>query len=126
MPFPSDQAPRGLDRWWRDATVRQQLEDIIDSSDLAADLVGRGDETFLADRVLQAAGAAITGRIGEAARRLPDDFRAEFPEVRWKQIVDIRNRVAHDYRGVDPAIVWSTLELAVPDLIHQLGLDQVR
>lgn len=115
-----------LDRWWRDPVARQRLEDIIESGDLAADLVARGYETFIADRVLQAAGAAIAGRIGEAARHLPDDFRAEFGEVPWKQIVDMRNRVAHDYRSVDPTIVWSTLELAVPELIRHLGLDQAR
>ncbi len=115
-----------LDRWWRDGKVRQTLEDLNDLASVAGDLVRRTYARFIVDRVLQMAGEAVITRIGEAARRLPVAFQADFPEVPWKQIVDMRNRLVHHYEVTDPDQVWNTLERSVPELSAALGLDMVR
>ena len=44
--------------------------------------------------------------IGEAANRLPDDFKLQYPDIDWIQIVGLRHRIVHDYFGVDLDIIW--------------------
>ena len=58
--------------------------------------------------------------IGEAANRLPDVFRKNFPEIDWVRIRGFRNRIVHDYFGIDYSIVWNIKEAYLPQLIAQL------
>ena len=48
--------------------------------------------------------------IGEAANRIDPDFRDKTPEIEWKRIRGFRNRIVHDYFGIDYEIVWSIIE----------------
>lgn len=59
--------------------------------------------------------------IGEAANRLDPDFRMEQNQVDWKQIRGFRNRLVHDYFGVDMEIVWAIVENDVEELQFQLN-----
>jgi uncharacterized protein with HEPN domain len=111
-----------LNRWWRDPKVRQTLEDVVDFAAMAADLVGRGFEPFMADRILQVAGETVITRIGEAANRLPDAFRAEFADVPWRGVIGMRNRLVHHYEATDPEQVWAALERSIPEFVAKLGL----
>jgi uncharacterized protein with HEPN domain len=58
--------------------------------------------------------------IGEAANRLPDDFKEKFPSIDWHRIRGFRNRIVHDYFGIDHSIVWQIKENFLPDMIIQL------
>ena len=58
--------------------------------------------------------------IGEAANRLDDDFKGRFPDIDWQRIRGFRNRIVHDYFGIDYAIVWRIKETFLPDMITQL------
>jgi len=60
--------------------------------------------------------------IGEAANRLPEDFKATFPEIDWQRIRGFRNRIVHDYFGIDYSIVWTIKETFLPQMIAQLQL----
>lgn len=111
-----------LTGWWRDRKVRQTLEDLRDFATIANDLVTRGYEVFIADQVLQLAGEAIITRVGEAAKRLPEAFQQDFPQIRWRPIIDMRNRLVHHYEATDPDQVWTALEVSLPDFIQALGL----
>jgi uncharacterized protein with HEPN domain len=108
--------------WWRDRKVRQTLEDLREFDSIARDLITRGYDEFMADRVLQVAGEAIITRIGEAANRLPEVFQNDFPEVPWRQIIDMRNRLVHHYEVTDPDQVWTALHESLPEFIQALGL----
>ena len=44
--------------------------------------------------------------IGEAANRIPDEIREHYPEINWFRIRGFRNRIVHDYMGIDYSIVW--------------------
>ena len=44
--------------------------------------------------------------IGEAANRLPDNFKDKYPNIDWHRIRGFRNRIVHDYFGIDYSIVW--------------------
>jgi uncharacterized protein with HEPN domain len=48
--------------------------------------------------------------MGEAANKLPEDVRDRYPEVSWQEIIGMRNRLIHEYFGVDFDIVWQTIE----------------
>ena len=58
--------------------------------------------------------------IGEAANRIDPDFTTMNPEIEWKRIRGFRNRIVHDYFGIDYDIVWSIVENDLDDLIDRL------
>jgi uncharacterized protein with HEPN domain len=58
--------------------------------------------------------------IGEAANRINPDFKMKNPEIRWNRIRGFRNRIVHDYFGIDYEIVWSIIENDLNDLIDRL------
>lgn len=58
--------------------------------------------------------------IGEAANRLPEEFKDKFPSIDWHRIRGFRNRIVHDYFGIDYSIVWQIKEAFLPEMIAQL------
>ncbi len=58
--------------------------------------------------------------IGEAANRISPDFRDCNPEIEWTRIRGFRNRIVHDYFGIDYEIVWSIIESYLDELINWL------
>lgn len=58
--------------------------------------------------------------VGEAANRLPEDFKDCFPNIDWHRIRGFRNRIVHDYFGIDYSIVWTIKESFLPIMIYQL------
>jgi uncharacterized protein with HEPN domain len=58
--------------------------------------------------------------IGEAANRLSEDFKDEHLDIDWHRIRGFRNRIVHDYFGIDYSIVWEIKELFLPNLIATL------
>ncbi|MCD8741889.1 DUF86 domain-containing protein [Mucilaginibacter roseus] len=58
--------------------------------------------------------------IGEAANRLPESFRDENPEIDWHKIRGLRNRIVHDYFGIDYSIIWTIKEEFLNRIIEQI------
>jgi uncharacterized protein with HEPN domain len=59
--------------------------------------------------------------IGEAANRVDQDFKDSNPEIEWKRIRGFRNRIVHDYFGIDYEIVWNIIETYLDELIEWLN-----
>jgi uncharacterized protein with HEPN domain len=59
--------------------------------------------------------------IGEAANRLPEEYKDMHTEIDWFRIRGFRNRIVHDYFGIDHSIVWQIKEDYLPQLIKILG-----
>ena len=59
--------------------------------------------------------------IGEAARRLPKDFKKSYSSVNWSRIIGFRNRIVHDYFGIDYKIVWRIIKNNLDQLIKDLS-----
>lgn len=55
-------------------------------------------------------------RLAEICSRIPPEIRAEYPDVPWRDIQDMRNRIIHVYNHVDDAIVWSALSDELPEI----------
>jgi uncharacterized protein with HEPN domain len=58
--------------------------------------------------------------VGEAANRIDLDFKAMNPDIEWNRIRGLRNRIVHDYFGIDYEIVWSIIVNDLDDLIDRL------
>ncbi len=58
--------------------------------------------------------------IGEASTRIPDDVQNKFNAIPWKQLKGIRNRIIHEYFGVDLNIIWHIVKNDLPPLKNQI------
>ena len=54
--------------------------------------------------------------IGEAVKKLPEDFRAQYPSLEWKKMAGLRDILIHEYFGLDSEIVWDIVKNKVPTL----------
>jgi uncharacterized protein with HEPN domain len=72
------------------------------------------------NRVLQLAVIRLLEIIGEAAARTPDTIREHYPQLPWRQMSGLRNRLIHDYDTVDLEIVWTILTTDLPPLLLEL------
>lgn len=72
--------------------------------------------TFIGDRMRQDAVIRKLEIIGEAVKKLSDGAKQRSPDIPWKQIAGMRDRLTHDYFGVDLALVWATVEQELPKL----------
>jgi uncharacterized protein with HEPN domain len=54
--------------------------------------------------------------IGEAARHIPLEIKAQYPEIPWAEMLTMRNIVIHEYHGVNLHIIWQTLKENLPPL----------
>ena len=85
-------------------------------------------EDYLLDRKLQLAVERAIEIIGEAARLVSPELKAQHPGIPWRQIVSQRNVLAHDYGEIKQDRIWLVATSRIPDLIAQLqpllpGLD---
>lgn len=58
--------------------------------------------------------------MGEAANRLPDEFKECHSEIEWFKIVGLRHRIVHEYFGIDLEIIWGILQKDLPELRQSL------
>ena len=72
------------------------------------------------DRVLRLALVRLLEIVGEAAGRVSNDLQAQHPQIAWRQIISLRNRLIHGYDAVDMDILWQILQQDVPTLITEL------
>ena len=78
---------------------------------------GATQAEFLRSNLLQSAILHKLVIIGEASRRLSEEFRAQHPEIQWQRVIALRNFVVHEYDQIDFTIVWNICERHVPELI---------
>ena len=70
----------------------------------------KGREEFFSRTMVQDAVALNLIVIGEAAKNLSEETRGRAPEIQWKQIAGMRDRLTHAYPTTDPRIVWQVVE----------------
>ncbi len=96
---------------------------MLDAARLTVTLTGtRKPEDLQADIQFALALVKCLETIGEAAANLPAGFRQDHPEIPWKEIVAMRNRLIHGYFEIKYERVWHTATVDVPKLIADLEL----
>lgn len=100
------------------------LWDIVDSCRLAVDATRDLDfAAYEANRLVQAAVERWVEVIGEAARRLSEEYRLSRPDVPWAKIVAQRNVLAHEYRDIQHERLWELIQVQLPRLAAALEPD---
>ena len=93
------------------------IDDIIDSLDEIAEFIkGMDFETFKNDKKTIKAIIRDLEIIGEAAAKIPVDIQDKYPGIPWKHMIGMRNKLIHEYFGVDLEIVWVVCTEEIPPL----------
>ena len=91
------------------------LDQILESMDLILEYTSNiSIDQFKADRKTKDAVLMHLIVIGEAANKLPEDFRNQFNSVEWMRIIRTRHIVAHEYGRVDFDVIWRIITLYMP------------
>jgi uncharacterized protein with HEPN domain len=75
---------------------------------------------FLDDETLKRATVRSLEIIGEATKKITEDFRQEWNPINWKNMAGMRDKLIHDYIGTDYAIVWDVIKNKIPELHQQI------
>ena len=93
------------------------LQDILEAATKARQFVKDVDfEAFRANEEKVFAVIRALEIIGEAAKNIPKSIRGRYTEIPWEDIVGMRNKVIHNYFGVDLQVIWKTLHEDLPPL----------
>lgn len=77
-------------------------------------------EQFESDETLRRAYVRSLEVIGEAVKKLPAEFCAQHPEIEWRGMARMRDRLIHGYFGVDYSLVWDVAQHKIPALHRQI------
>ncbi|MFH1149570.1 MAG: DUF86 domain-containing protein [Actinomycetota bacterium] len=98
------------------------IADIIEATEkIERYTAGLDHDAFVSDEKTIDSVARNLEIMGEAANRIPEPFKSVHPEVEWRRIVGLRNRIVHDYFDVDLEIIWEILQQELPALKKTLS-----
>ncbi|HAT75537.1 MAG TPA: DUF86 domain-containing protein [Flavobacterium sp.] len=78
-------------------------------------------EDFLEDATLKRAVVRSLEIVGEATKKIPADFKAKWNSIQWKNMAGMRDRLIHDYIGVNYSIVWDVMKNKIPDIHKEIS-----
>jgi uncharacterized protein with HEPN domain len=78
-------------------------------------------DDFIANETLKRAVVRSLEIIGEATKKIPADFKVKWSSIEWKNMAGMRDRLIHDYIGVNYSIVWDVMLNKIPNLNKQIS-----
>ena len=91
------------------------------AAEAVAMLGDTGLEQLRDDRKLQLALVRLVEVVGEAASKVPNDFRERYPTLPWREAVAMRNLLIHGYDVIEHEILWHTVTSNLPPLVEELN-----
>jgi uncharacterized protein with HEPN domain len=107
----------------------EYIRHILDEIDYILSQVPITDyESFIRDETLKRAFVRSVEIIGEASKKIPPDVKAMQPDVEWRKVSGMRDRLIHNYFGIDYRIVWDVASNKLPALRlkFQALLEQIK
>ena len=77
-------------------------------------------DSFSNDETLKRAFSRSLEIVGEAVKNIPEEFRFKYPEVEWRAMAGMRDKLIHHYFGVDYELVWDIIENELEELDFQI------
>ena len=99
----------------------ERIADIVEAAEQIAAIVAGGRNVWDDDRVAQLAVERLLEIVGESARAMTEERRAQYPLVPWSDIIGLRTVLAHHYHRVDPAQVWMIASIEISKLSAALS-----
>ena len=98
--------------------VVDYLRDILEAAEAMDEFVSSVDsvETLRTDRKTIYAVIRAFEVMGEATKRVPQSFRRQHADLPWREMAGMRDKVIHDYFGVDLDVIWKTATEDVPEV----------
>lgn len=97
------------------------LRDMLENAEKALSFVqGMDYDGFCTDDKAVYAVIRAFEIIGEAARQIPESVRQSHPEIQWREIAAMRNKLTHEYFGVNTKVIWRTVHEDLPVIIPLL------
>ena len=94
---------------------------MLQYSEKISEYVKNMDQTqFVTNSLVVDACVFNLSQIGELVARVSEDFEKSNMEIPWRQLYGLRNRIVHDYEGVNLDLVWQIVNDDIPDLIKKL------
>lgn len=101
----------------RGREIADYLQDILDSIHEIRDFTeGMSFDGFAGDKKTINAVLRSIEVMGEASRKIPEETRQQYPQVPWRKMSGMRDKLIHEYHGVDIDTVWQTLQEDIPPL----------
>ncbi|HPT15196.1 MAG TPA: DUF86 domain-containing protein [Bacteroidales bacterium] len=101
----------------------EYLKHILDECNFILSVTGNdfSKEDLLQDETLKRALVRSLEIIGEATKKIPADFKIKWISVNWKNMAGMRDRLIHDYMGINYSIVWDVVRNKIPELSEQIA-----
>lgn len=98
-----------------------RLKHILDAAkEIEQFLANKTEAQFRDDRLLLLGVQKLIEIVGEAANRLSDPLKQQYPQIKWRSAVSTRNRLSHGYFDIDAGVIWSTATQDVSEFAEQV------